>query len=114
MARLVLNREGVGLAAHELDRDVVMIGRAPSNQIVIDHSTISAQHAVLLKVHDSYWLMDLHSTNGTQINGDFVNNAKLKDGDTIRFGSVVAVFSGRYRKRPSTTLLRKFRTNIPT
>jgi pSer/pThr/pTyr-binding forkhead associated (FHA) protein len=113
MARLVLNCEGVGLVTHELVCDIVMIGRAPSNQIVIGHSTVSAQHAVLLKVRDTYWLMDLHSTNGTQINGDFVTNAKLKDGDTIRFGSVVAVFSGHYRKRPSTRLIRKFRTNIP-
>jgi pSer/pThr/pTyr-binding forkhead associated (FHA) protein len=114
MARLVLNCEGVGVVTHELVRDIVMIGRAPSNQIVIDHSTISAQHAVLVKVRDTYWLMDLHSTNGTQMNGDFVNNAKLKDGDTVRFGSVVGVFSGHYRKRPSTTLLRKFWTNIST
>jgi pSer/pThr/pTyr-binding forkhead associated (FHA) protein len=114
MARLVLNCEGVGLVTHELVRDIVMIGRAPSNQIVIDHSTVSAHHAVLLKVRDTYWLMDLHSTNGTQINSDFVTNAKVKDGDTIRFGSVVAVFSGHYRKRPSSRLIRKFWTNIPT
>jgi pSer/pThr/pTyr-binding forkhead associated (FHA) protein len=89
-----------------------MIGRAPSNQIVIDHSTVSAQHAVLLKVRDTYWLMDLDSTNGTQINGDFVTNAKLKNGDTIQFGSTLAVFSG-HRKRPSTRLIRKLWTHFP-
>jgi pSer/pThr/pTyr-binding forkhead associated (FHA) protein len=112
MARLVLNCEGVGLVTHELVRDIVMIGRAPSNQIVIDHSTVSAHHAVLLKVRDTYWLMDLNSTNGTQINGDVITNAKLKDGDTMRFGSVVAVFS-RHRKRPSTRLIRKLWTHFP-
>jgi pSer/pThr/pTyr-binding forkhead associated (FHA) protein len=113
MARLVLNCEGVGLVTHELLREIVMVGRAPSNQVVIDHSTVSAHHAVLLKVGDTFWLMDLNSTNGTQINGDFVTNTKLKDGDTIRFGSVVAVFSGHYRKRSSTRLIRKFWTNFP-
>jgi pSer/pThr/pTyr-binding forkhead associated (FHA) protein len=80
----------------ELTRDIVMIGRAPSNQIVIDHPTVSAQHAVLLRVHDSYSLKDLDSSNGTQINGDFVTNAELEDGDIIRFGSVVGVFAGAY------------------
>jgi len=51
----------------ELDRDIVMIGRAPSNQIVIDHPTVSEQHAVLLKTGASYSLKDLDSTNGTLI-----------------------------------------------
>ena len=49
MARLILNCEGVGLVMRELGRDIVMIGRAPSNQIVIDHPTVSEQHAVLLR-----------------------------------------------------------------
>ena len=72
-----------------------MIGRAPSNQVVIEHPTVSAKHAVLLKTGASYSRKDLNSTNGTQINADFVTAAKLKDGDTIRFGSVVAVFAKR-------------------
>src|SRR4029453_5811717 len=105
MARLVLNCEGVGLVTRELARDVVMIGRALSNHIVVDHSTVSAQHAVLVKVRDTYWLIVLYSNDGAQINCDFVNNANLKDGAIIRFGSVVAVFSAHYRKRPSTALL---------
>jgi pSer/pThr/pTyr-binding forkhead associated (FHA) protein len=99
MARLVLNCQGVDLVTHELVRDIVMIGRAPSNHMVIDHPTVSGQHALLLRVRHSYWLKDLNSTNGTQINGDFVTDAELKDGDTIRFGFVIAVFAGRRRKQ---------------
>jgi pSer/pThr/pTyr-binding forkhead associated (FHA) protein len=78
MARLILNCEGVGLVMHELGRDIVMIGRAPSNQIVIDHPTVSAQHAVLLKTGASYSLKDLSSRNGTQINDMLVTDAELK------------------------------------
>ena len=114
MARLVLNCEGVGLVTHELVRDIVTIGRAPLNQLVIDHPTVSGQHAVLLRVGDSYSLKDLNSTNGTQINGLFVTDAELKDGDTIRFGSVTAVFTGGYRKPWSSRGIRKFWTNIST
>jgi hypothetical protein len=98
MARLVLISEGVDFATHEFIGDIVFIGRTQSNQIVIDHSTVSAQHALLLRVGDSYWLKDLNSTNGTQINGVFVTEAQLKDGDTIRFGSVTAVFEEGCRK----------------
>jgi pSer/pThr/pTyr-binding forkhead associated (FHA) protein len=106
---LVLNCEGVDLVTHELVDNIVVIGRSPSNHIVIDHPTVSAQHAVLLRVRDSYWLKDLNSTNGTQINGVLVTDADLKDGDTIRFGSVIAVFEGRCRKRCG---IRKFWTSI--
>ena len=81
----------------ELGRDIIMIGRSPLNQIVIDHPTVSAQHALLLRTGASYSLKDLNSANGTQVNGDFVTDAELKDGDTIRFGSVIAVFAGGYR-----------------
>ena len=108
MARLILNRDGVDLVTHELVRDIVMIGRAPLNHIVIDHPTVSAQHALLLRAGTSYSLKDLNSTNGTQINGDFVTDAELKDGDTIRFGSVIAVFAGGYRKPWSKRGIRKF------
>jgi hypothetical protein len=62
MARLILNRDGVDLGTHELVPDMVMIGRAPMNHIVIDDPTVSAHHARLLRAADSYWLADLHST----------------------------------------------------
>jgi pSer/pThr/pTyr-binding forkhead associated (FHA) protein len=112
MARLILNCEGVGLVMRELGRDILMIGRSPSNQIVIDHPTVSAQHAALMRTGDSYSLKDLNSTNGTQVNGDFVTDAELRDGDTIRFGSVTAVFAGAYRKPSSSHGIRKFWKSI--
>jgi pSer/pThr/pTyr-binding forkhead associated (FHA) protein len=94
MARLVVNREEADLVTHELTRDIVMIGSAPLNHIVIDDPAVSAQHAILARVADSYRLKDLHSTNGTQVNGISIADAELKDGDKIQFGSVVAVFCG--------------------
>jgi pSer/pThr/pTyr-binding forkhead associated (FHA) protein len=94
MARLVVNREEADLVTHELTRDIVMIGSAPLNHIVIDDPAVSAQHAILARVADSYRLKDLHSTNGTQVNGISITDAELKDGDKIQFGSVVAVFCG--------------------
>lgn len=102
-ARWILNCEGVGPEKHELFGDFVMVGRAPGNHLVIDHSTVSAHHALLLRVGHSYWLKDLNSTSGTQINGVFLTDAELKDGDTIRFGSVTAVFASVAANDVSTT-----------
>ena len=109
---MILNLEGSDLLTHELRGDFAFIGRAPSNHIVVDHPAVSVQHALLLRVHDSYWLMDLNSTNGTQINGVVVTEAEVKDGDKVRFGSVVAVFVGLCCKRGSKRGLRRFWTAI--
>ena len=92
MAWLVLNHDGSDLVAHKLLGEVITIGRVPLNHVVIDNPTVSAQHALLARLGDSYRLKDLHSTNGTQVNGVPIADAELNDGDKIRFGSVAAVF----------------------
>ena len=68
MARLVLTCDGVDLITYELVGDVITIGSAPLNHVVIDNPAVSAQHAILARVVDSYRLKDLNSTNGTQVN----------------------------------------------
>jgi predicted component of type VI protein secretion system len=105
---------GTHALTYELVGDIVMIGRAPVNHIVIDNPVVSARHAMLLKVGDSYWLKDLNSTNGTHINGLLFTYGELKDGDTIRFGSVLAIFAERCRKRWSTCAIRTFWTSSRT
>ena len=97
MVNLMVYQSGT-YRVHELVRDVTMIGRAPSNHIVIDNPVVSAQHAIVLKVGDFYRLKDLNSTNGTQINGISITDADLKDSDEIRFGSVKAVFAASCHK----------------
>ena len=98
MGRLVLNRGGADLVSHELVGDVIMIGRAPLNHIVVDHPTVSAQHAILARVGDSYRLKDLHSTNGTQVNGISITDTELNDDDKTCFGSAIAIFTESCRK----------------
>jgi pSer/pThr/pTyr-binding forkhead associated (FHA) protein len=98
MARLVLICDGDDLVTHKLG-NVTTIGRAPLNHIVIDNPAVSAQHAIIGRSADSYRLKDLDSTNGTQVNDVFITDAELKDGDKIRFGSVVAVFCGMLPQR---------------
>lgn len=99
MACLVVTREEADPVTHELTRDLITIGSAPLNHIVIDDPAVSAQHAILARVADSYWLKDLRSTNGTQVNGVSISDAELKDGDKIQFGSVSSIFATS-RKKP--------------
>jgi len=92
MARLVLDCDGVDVVTHELILDVITIGRAPSNHIVIDDPTVSAEHASLTKSPSGLSPQRLGSTNGTQVNGLSIAEAELKDGAEIRFGHVTGVF----------------------
>ena len=92
MARLVLDCDGIDVITHDLIGDVITIGRTPSNDVVIDHPTVSWQHAALTKSPSGYRLKDLGSTNGTQIDGVSITDAELKDGAEIRFGYVTGVF----------------------
>ncbi len=84
MPRLVMPGRTVPL---ELER--VRIGRYPNNDIVIDHPTVSAYHAELVRRPDGHYeLIDRESRNGTRINGTPVRHAILKDGDQITLGAI--------------------------
>ena len=64
---------------HKLLGEVITIGRLPLNHVVIDNPTVSAQHAILARLGDSYRLNDLHSTNGTHVNGVSITDAELNE-----------------------------------
>jgi pSer/pThr/pTyr-binding forkhead associated (FHA) protein len=102
MPHLVLDCDGVDVIRHEVVGDVVAIGRAPSNDVVIDDPTVSAEHALLTKSPTGYRLKDLSSTNGTQINGISVTDAELKDGAEVRFGYVTGIFQDATEKSDPT------------
>jgi ABC-type multidrug transport system ATPase subunit/pSer/pThr/pTyr-binding forkhead associated (FHA) protein len=69
-----------------LTRDPLTIGRHPTNQLVIDVPTVSAEHAILEYRAGVYHLVDRNSRNGTFVNGQRIGEIDLKDGDLIRLG----------------------------
>ena len=85
MPRLVISG-----TAHELLGDLITIGRAPDNMIVIRDSSVSSHHAQLQLVGETYRLKDLDSTNGTRVNGIPVTETVLHLNDRIRFGATDA------------------------
>jgi predicted component of type VI protein secretion system len=73
---------------HELTEQLITIGRAPDNTIVLADSSVSDRHAELRLVGETYHLKDLGSTNGTRINDIPVIETTLRFDDRIRFGAV--------------------------
>ncbi len=69
------------------------IGRAQGNNMIIDDSTMSRQHARIRLEEDRFMLFDLGSANGTFVNGAKVEApVVLADGDTVRFGEAEFTF----------------------
>ena len=74
----------------ELNRDITL-GRDRSNDIVIEASDVSRQHArVERRDIGEWWITDLASRNGTRINGEALHGtASLSNGDLITIGGVI-------------------------
>ena len=66
------------------------IGRAPSCHIVIKHSEASRVHATIWIQHDSVYIQDKGSSNGTFVNEKRIEDVvPLQHGDVIRIGDIV-------------------------
>ncbi len=75
------------------DRRVVL-GRSKECDVQVPDANVSRRHAELRQEGSSWWVVDLDSTNGLEVNGKRVQRAKLSDGDTITLGGTDLVFGG--------------------
>ena len=78
----------------ETPADGVKIGRATDNDIVIPDVLASRHHATLVPSAGGTEIVDNRSINGTFVNGQRVESAKLHDGDVVTIGNVDLVFGG--------------------
>ncbi|REJ75598.1 MAG: FHA domain-containing protein [Acidobacteria bacterium] len=74
-----------------LEKGVISIGRASDNVIAFtEDANVSRYHAEIeVRNYGDYWLFDLNSSNGTELNGERLTMDKaLFDGDVITIGGV--------------------------
>ena len=64
------------------------IGREQDNDLVLTHPEISRRHARLERNGQGWRIVDLHSTNGTWINGERIEAAAVSAGDEVAFGGL--------------------------
>ncbi len=83
----------VGGERYELEKQVVLIGRSQDSDIRLADPNVSRRHAEVRRDDDAFWLVDLGSTNGTEVNGRRLRQVKLEDGDRITLGSTELVFA---------------------
>jgi pSer/pThr/pTyr-binding forkhead associated (FHA) protein len=85
--QLVLEHGGKAERAFDLNRTSISLGRDLSNDVVLGDVRVSRSHARLECGPAGCEIVDLGSSNGTQLNGIAVQRARLSPGDTISLGS---------------------------
>jgi FhaA, N-terminal domain/FHA domain len=77
---------------HQIDKSSVVIGRSKECDIRLGDPNVSRRHAEVRREGQTYWIIDLGSTNGMSVNGRRQQRAQLNDEDRITVGSTELVF----------------------
>ncbi len=97
MPQLISRSEELPNLTFSLTQNIHTIGRLEDNDILIPHPSLSGHHAELSTNGQDYILTDLGSTNGTYVNGERVENCKLRSGNTVRFGNIEFIYQSEFR-----------------
>jgi hypothetical protein len=81
-----------GAAEYPLDSGRLVIGRSRECDVRLADPNVSRKHAEIRRDGPNFYVVDLDSTNGTEVNGRRARRARLEDGDTILLGSTELVF----------------------
>ena len=84
--RIISVTKGVNYTIHAV---VTTIGRESDNDIVLPDSTVSKHHAQIVFNGSCFEISDLNSSNGTMVNGNFVERVELKNPSVIQLGEIV-------------------------
>jgi len=97
---------------YKLSNNITNIGRRDDNDLIIDNLRVSRIHAQIRKIKDGFMLFDIDSTIGTKVNGGFIKQHLLSNGDVIEIAEVPIIFScdsnvgGKYPQSEKTMILK--------
>ena len=77
---------------HEITKATVTLGRSREADVRVADVNVSRRHAELRQEGAGYWIVDLGSTNGLEVNGKRTDRSRVRDGDRITMGSTEIVF----------------------
>jgi pSer/pThr/pTyr-binding forkhead associated (FHA) protein len=78
-------------------KNVFLIGRGSKCDYVIEHRSVSREHAVVTRERSGWFIEDLNSANGTWLNGDQISKHKIEEGEEY----LISNFTLRFSTRPS-------------
>jgi len=89
---------------HRSKERFIKIGRAADNDIAINSKTISSYHCTIRLINNRYFIEDLGSTNGTNVNGERIkktveisknDSILLANNTELRWGSIEHAFKNK-------------------
>lgn len=83
---LVLRQGTVAGSSYRLEAERTTAGRHPDSDIFLDDITVSRRHAVIERGDDGFTVRDAGSLNGTYVNRERVDSARLRTGDELQIG----------------------------
>ena len=86
----------LGGKAHPITGRRFVIGRSRECDLTVTDGNASRRHAEIVQEADTYVVVDLDSTNGTELNGRRIRREELTNGDRITVGATDLIF-GRSR-----------------
>jgi transcriptional regulator with GAF, ATPase, and Fis domain len=78
---------------HVISSDVIRVGKASENDLVITDETVSRTHFEIVRDAKGYLLRDLRSTNGTFLDGAEIKEAYIRAGSVIAAGAAELKFT---------------------
>jgi pSer/pThr/pTyr-binding forkhead associated (FHA) protein len=88
MASLLIKTEGFENQVIKLKLGITRLGRGAKSDFQIEHPTVSAAHCELALANDELIVRDLGSTNGTFVNDEQIEQARLSAGQNLRVGDI--------------------------
>jgi thioredoxin reductase (NADPH) len=97
-SRYIIRRKDSEVDDLFLDSEGLTIGRLINNDLVLNHRAVSRTHAGITSAanlpglvesgvsENSFYLFNLSGSNGTLLNGEYVDNVALFHGDVIQIG----------------------------
>jgi hypothetical protein len=76
-----------------LDQNRAVLGRSRDVDVQIEDPNISRRHAEVVQQGSTWWVIDLGSTNGVEVEGHRVQRARLDDGTSFVIGETTVTFS---------------------
>ena len=81
---------------YKLDRDVMIVGRNPDCDVVLQPKSVSRKHAAIVRKGTGFEIKDLGSTRGTLVNGQRLTDPiLLVDGSMLQIGELQLTFNSR-------------------
>ena len=78
---------------HVISADVIRVGKASENDLMITDDTVSRVHFEIVRDAKGYLLRDLKSTNGTFLDGAEIKEAYIRAGSIIMAGAAELKFT---------------------